>query len=115
MKEEERAKPVKSQSSISLSMKSIIDLQRPEGFWLDKSIQQLIDMSGATISATPPQKISSSLTEEESLKAWATLIALWLLETHCAHQKQEWKRIAAKGNRFLKDLGLSYKDCVSLI
>lgn len=42
-------------------------------------------------------------------------MALWLLETFCAGQRSEWKRIAAKGNKFLKRMGISSKQAFSLI
>ena len=100
----------------SLTMKDIIELQSPDGSWcLDKALLHLLTLAAAKISHTPPEPFANSLKKDHRALAWATVIALWLLETHCANQMQEWKRIAAKGNRFLKESGLSYKDSLSFI
>ena len=120
MEQQEKYMPPPSTSSSappsSLTMKDIIELQSPDGSWcLDKVLLHLVSLASPKISSTPPSPFAPSLKKDHRALAWATVIALWLLETHCAHQKQEWKRIAAKGNRFLKESGLSYKDSLNFI
>ena len=97
-------------------MKSIIDLQTINGSWsVSDSLALLLKNSGKAISTSPPDSFAPSLKKEERSSAWATVLALWLLETFCGGQKNEWKRIAAKGNKFLKDLGVTLKEALSLI
>lgn len=112
---EEKKTSLKDHSQ-TLSMKSIIDLQSINGSWsISDRLTQLIKESGKEISSTPPDSFAPSLKKEERASAWATVLALWLLETFCGGQKNEWKRIAAKGNKFLKDLGVTLKEALSLI
>ena len=110
--------PLDLQSSVpsSFSMKAIIDLQSPDGSWfLEKPLLHFILMGSSTVPVTPPEIFAFSLDQEHRSKAWATVLALWLLETHCAEQKAEWKRVGAKAKRFLKDLGLSHSECLSFV
>ena len=97
-------------------MKSIIDLQTINGSWpLTDALIELLKQSGKDISTTPPDSFGDSLKSSDRTLAWATVLALWLLETFCSGQKNEWKRIAAKGNKFLKELGITLKEALSLI
>ena len=105
-----------SLASTSLDMQSIIDLQAINGSWsLSAKLLDLLKLSGKSISSTPPDSFAAALKKEERDSAWATVLALWLLETFCGGRKNEWKRIAAKGNKFLKDLGVTLKEALSLI
>ena len=100
----------------SITMEEIIDLQSINGSWsMTKTLTHLIKLSGKDIYATPPDSFGDSLKSSDRILAWATVLALWLLETFCAGQKNEWKRIAAKGNKFLKELGITLKEALSLI
>ncbi len=97
-------------------MKSIIDLQAIDGSWeATDSLMAFISGKGGLSVKSPPEKFAPSLKGDVRVKAWATVVALWLLESFCGDKKNEWKRIAVKGSKFLKGLGVVSKEALALI
>ena len=47
---------------------------------------------------------------EERQRAWATVVAVALLEGEFGARKGEWKRIAVKAGKVLREAGLVLKD-----
>ncbi len=113
-KEEKKKASIKT---VKINMKSIVDLQTIDGYWPPASaLTSLIASSGKQLSLEcPPESFAGDLKKEERVKAWATVVALWLLETFCVEQKSEWKRIAAKGAKYLKEVGVNAKEAFTLI
>lgn len=55
------------------------------------------------------------LAASERDKAWATVVALWVLKMEFAKKEAEWKRIAVKARKFLKQLGIEAESAMKLI
>ena len=56
-----------------------------------------------------PSDFYSNLSGDERNKAFATAIAIYVLQKYFESKKNEWKRIAIKGIKVLKELGIDDK------
>ena len=97
-------------------MKSIVSLQNVDGSWSPSdTFSLLIIKASVDIPLSPPDEFAPSLNQEVRSIAWVSVLALWLLERYCSAQKNEWKRIGAKGTNFLLEQGIVLKEALSLI
>ena len=56
-----------------------------------------------------PADFYSYLSVDDRNKAFATALAIYILQKHFESKKNEWKRIAIKGVKVLKKLGIDDK------
>ena len=100
---------------MNFSLDKLIDLQEVDGSWLFNSAFIAL-LSNTKISKNVPDKFAAGVgTPEERKTLWATAIALYLLEECFNSRKGEWKRIAAKGSKFLKSARVTDKSISSFI
>ncbi len=62
-----------------------------------------------------PAEFGKGLSKGDKSMAWATALAIWILETLFAGRKAEWKRIVVKSGKVLRGLGLELKEVTKAI
>ncbi len=62
------------------------------------------------LSLSPPIGFANDLEASLRKMAWTTAVAMWLLEEEFGAQREEWRRIAVKAGKFLRQNGVDPKN-----
>jgi hypothetical protein len=98
-------------SFLPLNYKSIVFCQSAAGFW-NETLLEL--MSLESVEELVEKQISEEV-KQLKIEALLTLAALKILKTHFKDNIKEWKLVAAKGARFLKNAGLPIDQLLEVV
>ena len=90
----------------------LIEAQRVNGSWLlGEEVEYFLQLGEKAIVDTIPQVLEEGINKKEWVSmAWATLLAMIILEEKFGEKRNEWCVIFKKGKKWLRDAGINYAD-----